>query len=141
MGSRVSHRFQPLCPTHGKVMVPTANTVQTLLSDKSDPTEVDHWQCTENACLQNYSPGFGYFTIQHNDDYWIGRRTPSLQITRSSTQVICGEHEDSMFLESFDAQTSALNFHCPRRGCHQTMSLSPNANPAYWCGEGFFKKR
>src|SRR5713226_2567380 len=140
MASQESHCFQPLCPKHGKAMVPAANTDQTVVPDNSDGIEIDHWRCPENGCSQNYSPSFGYFTIQHNDDYWVGTGTSSLQITRNATQVICGEHEDSMFLESFDAHTNALNFHCPRKGCHQSITLSPGTSPAYWFGEGFFKK-
>src|SRR5437667_8524136 len=72
----------------------------------SEAGDIHQWQCSIEGCAQNYSPDLGYFTVARNDDHWAGSGSASLRIRRSATQVICGEHEDFMFLESFDVNTN-----------------------------------
>jgi hypothetical protein len=91
-----------------------------------------------DGCLQNYSPGFGYFSFQRNDDYWIGTNSSSLRIIRGSTQVICGQHRDSMFIEAFDELTNLERFRCPRHECQQSMEILTGGPPVYWLGSGYF---
>ena len=129
----------PLCPTHHRIMVisPVLETPWKL--ESSDALDI-HWcHCPVAGCMQNYSPGFGYFTLARRDDYWIAAGSSSLQITRNHTQVICGMHEHAMFLESFEADTKLESFRCPQKSCPHSLKILADGPPAYWLTEGFFK--
>ncbi len=132
MVSQEDDYFRPLCPRHHEVMFSRPN------AHGSDAIDIHGCECPENGCPQKYSPGFGYFTLRLNDDHWNVTNSSSLRITRSSTQVICGEHKDLMFIESFDANMKLENFRCPRKGCQQTMKIPTGGPPAYWLGSGYF---
>lgn len=116
-------------------MVISPNAYQAV-PDSSDRIDIHHCECAEDGCPQNYSSGFGYFTIAQNDDHWH-----SLRVIRSPKQVICGEHKDAMFLESFDANTNVENFRCPQESCQQTIEILADGPPAYWLGSGYFRSR
>jgi hypothetical protein len=98
-------------------------------------------ECPVDDCAQHYSPGYGYFTLESNEEHRSATGSPSFRINRSSTQVICGEHEHSMFLESFHSETNLQKFRCPQRDCQQTMEILAGAAPAYWLGEDYFRTR
>ena len=129
--------FRPLCPTHHEVMVSGPNTHQAT-PNYADTIDIHGCECPGDGCLHEYAPGFGYFTHQWNDDYFNVTNSSSLRITRRSTQVICGEHRDSMFIESFDAKTNLQKFRCPQKGCQQTMKIVTGGPPTYWLGSGYF---
>jgi hypothetical protein len=141
--------FRPLCPTHYEVMFVSPNLPELAKGPDtwfrrsrriaSDAIEIHDCECLVDACPQHYSPGFGYFTIRRSEDHWIVTDSASLQISRHPTQVICGEHLYSMFLESFDLKTRVENFRCPQKNCQHTMNLLAGSPHAYWLGEGFFK--
>jgi hypothetical protein len=114
--------------------------VRAVLND-SEAIDIHHWQCSVQGCPQNYSPDLGYFTVARNDDHWIGTGSASLRIRRSATQVICGEHKDFMFLESFDVNTNLEHFRCPQKGGQRVMNILASGPPAYWLGEGYFRTR
>jgi len=141
MVNQESNYFRPLCPTHYKVTAPShpIDKRERAVVDGSDAIDVHHWECSLEGCPQNYSASFGYFTTKRNDDYWVGTGSSSLQIRRSPTQVICGEHKDSMFLESWDAKTNLQNFCCPRKNCQNTVKILAGGPAAYWLGEGYFR--
>ena len=130
--------FRPLCPKHYSVMVISPNAYQAV-PDTSERINMHHCQCPVDGCPQNYSPGFGYFTIARHDDYWHTTGSSSLQINRSPKQVICGEHKDAMFLESFDAKTNVETFRCPQKSCQQTIEVPADGPPVYWLGSGYFR--
>lgn len=137
MVSQKREYFRPLCPTHHEVMVSDPNAHQAA-PNCANTIDIHGCECPVEACPQRYSPGFGYFTIGRNNDYWIGTNSASLRIARHSTQVICGEHKDSMFIESFDANTNLQKFRCPQKGCQQTMKIMTGSPPTYWLGSGYF---
>ena len=137
MTTPIGH-FRPLCPSHRCAMVVTPHMRQ-ISTKNADATDTYYCECRIHGCLQNYSAGFGYFIVARNDDYWVGTRSSSLEINRSATQAICGEHKDAMFLESLDESTNAANFRCPREGCAQTIQIPADTSPAYWLGSGFFR--
>jgi len=128
---------RPLCPAHHEAMVSHLNAQQSV-TDGSDTTDIHGCECPVDGCPHKYSPGFGYFTYRWNEDYWNVTNSSSLRITRRSTQVICGEHRDSMFIESFDKNANLENFRCPQKGCQQRMNLQTGGAPAYWLGSGYF---
>ena len=136
------HEFdylRPLCPTHHKIMVISPGLGKELVLESSDAIDI-HWcHCPVAGCMQNYSPGFGYFTLARRDDYWVATASSSLQIMRGHTQVICGVHKHAMFLESFDAETNLENFRCPEKSCQQSLKILAGGPPAYWLTEGFFE--
>jgi hypothetical protein len=128
---------QPLCPKHNEVMV-----ICPLTPDQprvaEDAAELHDCECLVDGCPQHYSPGYGYFTVVRNDDFWTGTGSSSLRIVRNPIQAICGEHRQSMFLVSRDPDTQLENYRCPQDGCHHTMSISSGGPPAYWLGDGYF---
>jgi hypothetical protein len=141
--------FRPLCPSHYEVMfvspdVSDLATVPEAWFRRSrrmtcDAIEIHDCECLVEGCPQHYSPGFGYFTIRRKDDHWNVTNSASLEIKRSPTQVICGEHLYLMFLQTFDPQTRVENFRCPQKNCPRTMNIPAGGPHAYWLGEGFFK--
>ncbi len=131
--------LKPLCPTHYKIMVISPSVGKGMALESSDRVNIHHCECPVDGCAQNYSPGFGYFTIARNDDHWIGTGSSSLQIIRSHTQVICGAHKHAMFLESFEAKTNLENFRCPQKSCRHSLKILAGGPPAYWLTQGFFK--
>lgn len=141
MVNQESNYFGPLCPTHYKVMAPgqRIDKRERVVVDGSDAIHIHYWECSQEGCPQNYSASFGYFTTKRNDDYWVGTGSSSLEIRRSARQVICGEHKDAMFLESWDAKTNLENFRCPRKNCQSRMQILAGGPPAYWLGEGYFR--
>lgn len=131
----VSRDFRPLCSTHREVMIPLTGAYHAF----PESAEIAHCcECPVDGCLQNYSPGFGYFSFRPNDDYWTGTNSPSFRIIRDSTQVICGLHRHSMFIESFDALRNLEKFRCPGADCPQTMEILIGGPPVYWLGLGYF---
>ena len=136
MVSQIDH-FRPLCPTHHEVMV-SPSSGSDAVPKCSDTIDIHGCECPVAGCSQKYSPGFGYFTFSRNKDLWVTTGSSSLQITRGSTQVICGEHKGSMFIESFDAKTNLEKFRCPQKGCQQTMKILTGGPPTYWLGSGYF---
>jgi hypothetical protein len=137
MAKQEGDYFRPLCPEHYEVMVSYPKAHQAVF-EGSEGVDVHGRECPVDGCLQNYSPGFGYFTFGRNNDFWVGTNSSSLRIARSSTQVLCGEHKDTMFIESFDANRNVETFRCPQTGCHQTMQIPTGGPPAYWLGQGYF---
>ena len=137
MVSQEGDFLRPLCPEHHEAMVSHLSAQQSV-SGGSDTNEIRDCECPVPGCQQKYSPGFGYFTYSRNDDYWGATNSSSFRITRRSTQVICGEHEASMFIESFDKSTNLENFRCPQKGCQQTMKILTGGAPTYWLGSGYF---
>src|SRR5262245_57726821 len=131
--------FQPLCPTHHKVMDICPNVLSGP-TEKAESIDGHLCECSVQGCSQKYSPSVGYFTIERNEDHFVGTESSSLQIKRATTQVICGaQHKFSIFLESLDPETNHQSFRCPQRGCAQTMKISGDGAPAYWLGAGFFE--
>lgn len=131
--------LKPLCPTHHKIMVISPGLRAEWDLETSDAVDV-HWcQCPVAGCVQNYSPGFGYFIIARRDDHWHATRSSSVEVIRSHTQVICGVHKHAMFLESFEAETKLENFRCPQRNCGHALKKLAGGPPAYWLTEGFFQ--
>lgn len=127
--------MKPLCPTHHKIMV-----VNPVLETAWELERSIHWcKCHVAGCEQNYSPGFGYFTVARRDDYWVATGSSSLKIMRNHTQVICGMHKHAMFLESFEADTKLESFRCPLKSCPHSLKILADGPPAYWLTEGFFK--
>jgi len=144
MADQENDYLRPLCPTRYKVMALSRDRDQKerAVLDGSEASDIHQWQCSVDGCAQNYSPDLGYFTVARNDDHWAGSGSASLRIRRSATQVICGEHEDFMFLESFDVNTNLENFRCPRKGGgQQIMKILAGGPPVYWLGEGYFRTR
>lgn len=138
---REQGEFRPLCPAHREAMQVSSMVVDTGgEGPAADAREARYCQCSVKGCPQNYSPGVGYFTIARNDDYWVATGSASLRIERNLSQVICGEHKCTMFLESFDAETNVDHFRCAQRGCRQTMEVESGGPPAWWLGEGFFRR-
>jgi len=138
MVSHESDHFRPLCPTHREVMV-SAPPAHQAVPKCSDTIDIHGCECAVVGCPQKYSPGFGYFTVSLNKDLWVTTWSSSLRITRGSTQVICGEHKDAMFIDSFDANTNLEHFRCPQKGCQQTMKILTGGPPTYWLGPGYFE--
>jgi hypothetical protein len=132
--------LRPLCPTHHEVMVSHPDAHQAV-PEGSDTVDIYDLECPVDGCLVKYSPGFGYFTLRRNNDFWSLTNSSSLRIAMSNTQVICGEHKDAMFIESFDANTNLENFRCPQKGCKQTMKIMIGGPPTYWLGSGYFGTR
>jgi hypothetical protein len=130
---------RPLCPSHPEqLMVLTPHGAQAT-GRTHNTVERLSYECSLLGCRQNYAPDLGYFTMEENDDYWNGSRSPSLRISRRSTQVICGQqHRYVMYIESFDANGRLANFRCPLESCQQTVQIPADGPPAYWLGEGFF---
>ena len=120
-------------------MVISPSLGKELALESSDAIDI-HWcHCPVAGCAQNYSPGFGYFTLARRDDYWVAAGSSSPQMMRSDTQVICGVHKHAMFLESFEAETKLENFRCPQKNCEHSLKKLAGGPPAYWPTEGFFK--
>jgi hypothetical protein len=135
--SQILILFRPLCPEHYEAMVSYRKEYRPQLGD---PTPDIHGrECPVDGCCHNYSPSFGYFTVASNDDYWVGTSSSSVRIAKGSTQVICGEHKDVMFIESFDANAHSQSFRCPQKDCDQTMKLPIDGPPTYWLGVGYFR--
>ena len=140
--------FRPLCPKQYEVMfvspgVSDLATVPETWFRRSrrttlDAIEIHDCECLVNGCPQHYSPGFGYFTIRRNDDHWSVTNSASLEIMRSPTQVICGEHLYLMFLHAIHPKTKVESFRCPQKNCQQTMEITAGGPHAYGLGEGFF---
>ena len=131
--------LNPLCPIHYKIMVISPGLGKALALERSDAIDI-HWcHCPVAGCVQNYSPGFGYFTLARRDDYWIATGSSSRQIVRGHTQVICGVHKHAMFLESFESETKLEIFRCPQKNCGHSLKILADGPPAYWLTEGFFK--
>ena len=101
---------------------------------------VQHRICPVGACLQNYSPSLGYFTIEKNQDYWHVTGSSSLRIGRNPTQAICShENNNLLFIETFHVEENALTFRCPRKDCAKSMKIPADAPPASWLVDGFFR--
>jgi hypothetical protein len=133
--------IRPLCPIHYEVMVISPLVSEPLAVAATEGTaEIHDCECLVDGCPQHYSPSYGYFTVARNDDHWAATGSSSLRIRRGPIQAICGEHRDSMFLESFDCETQVQNFRCPQEACHQTMKIVAGGPPTYWLGEGFFEE-
>jgi hypothetical protein len=140
--------FRPLCPRHYEVMfvspsAPDLAAVPDTWFRRSrklslGASEAHDCECLVDGCPQHYSPGFGYFTIRRKDDHWNVTGSASIEITRSPTQVICGEHQCLMFLEAFHPKTKVESFRCPQKNCQQTVDILAGGPHAYWLGEGFF---
>ena len=136
-----SDYFRPLCPAHHTVMVIAPDALVPGAFGTSRRTIEGHdCECPLDGCPNHYSPGFGYFTIEPNLDHLIATGQTTLKILRSVTQVICGEHEYSMFLQAVDLKAGRQAFRCPDRTCPQVLELSLGSPPAYWLGPGFFKR-
>jgi hypothetical protein len=132
--------FRPLCPSHYIVMVFSTDKLSGGSVDTPGTTNLHHCECPVDKCPQNYSPGYGYFTLEKNEDFWHTTGSSSVKISMNPTQVICGgEHKNKMFIETFDARTNVRNFRCPEKDCNRTMKIPANGPPAWWLGEGFFK--
>lgn len=138
MASQEGDHLRPLCPAHHEALVSHPNAQQ-MVSDGSDTIDIHDCECPVDGCPQKYSPSLGYFTFRRNADHWNVTNSSSLSLTRRSTQVICGQHKDSMFIESFDKTANLENFRCPQKGCHQTMKLLSGGAPTYWLGSGYFE--
>ncbi|HET8923586.1 MAG TPA: hypothetical protein VFN26_11390 [Candidatus Acidoferrum sp.] len=138
MADQELNYLRPLCPTHYKVMLISPSLVKDAALQTSTDVDIHHSECPVDGCPQNYSPGFGYFTIARNEDHWVGTGSSSLRIVRSHTQAICGAHKDAMFIESFDAEAKLDNFRCPRKNCRHALKILAGGPPAYWLTEGFF---
>ena len=140
MTKPIPERARPLCPTHYEVMVICPLLPEPLAEAATAGTaEIHDCQCLVDGCPQHYSPGYGYFTVVRNDDHWAATGSSSLRIKRGPIQAICGEHRQSMFLESFDREAREESFRCPQEGCLYTMKIVMGGPPAYWLGEGFFE--
>jgi hypothetical protein len=131
--------LKALCPTHYKIMIVSPSAGKGIGLESSDEIGIHHCECPVYGCAQNYSPGFGYFTVARNNDHWVGTGSSSLRIIRRQTQVICGAHKHAMFLESFEAKTKLENFRCPQKNCGHSLKILAGGPPAYWLTEGFFK--
>lgn len=132
--------FQPICPAHYQCMIANSRLMELpTVSETWDGSDIYHCHCSVNGCPQEYSPGYGYFTVGRNDDHWNVTGSSSLQIIRRSTQAICGEHQTAMFLASFDPKSQVENFRCPQRSCPHTISIIAGSPPAYWLDEDYFK--
>src|ERR1700674_5446156 len=140
MASQEGDCFRPLCPTHHEAMVSHPNSPRAV-RDGSDTININGRECPVDGCQQKYSPDFGYFTFTRTDDHWNVTNSSSLRITRSSTQVICGNHKDAMFIASIDAGTNLANFRCPQNGCQQSMKILIGGPPTFWLGSGYFGTR
>src|SRR5438445_2210613 len=139
MANLDSNYLRPLCPVHYKAMAgPDIDNTESAAVGGPESIGVRHWECSEGGCPQNYSRDLGYFIIGRNEDHWVGTGSSSIWISRSATQVICGEHRDSMFLQSVDVRANLENFRCPRKTCQHTMKILAGSPPAYWLGEGYF---
>jgi hypothetical protein len=141
MANQGRDNLRPLCPTHYEAMVisPMAPN-QPAMAKAEDAGEIHDCECLVGGCPQHYSPGYGYFTVAQNDDHWVATGSSSLRIRRRFVQVLCGKHQHSMFLESFDREAQVENFRCPERDCQRTMTILAGGPPVYWLDEGFFKK-
>jgi len=141
MANQGRDNLRPLCPTHYEAMVisPMAPN-QPTIAKAEDTGEIHDCECLVDGCPQHYSPGYGYFTVAQNDDHWVATGSSSLRIRRRFVQVLCGKHQHSMFLESFDRETQVENFRCPERDCQRAMKILAGGPPVYWLDEGFFKK-
>ncbi len=115
MTHREREHVRPLCPTHYRVMVGSPGPEVTV--EGAALPGAYHFECPERGCGQNYSPGFGYFTIAQNEDYWVTTSSHSMRIRKNSTQVLCGEHKHAMFLASCEAEAKLWNFLCPQKDC------------------------
>jgi hypothetical protein len=130
----------PLCPTHYLVMAVSASALNyATLPATWDAVDTHDYECSVDGCAQHYSPRFGYFALEPNDEHRKATGSPTLRISRNPTQVICWKHKHSMFLESFQAETKLQSFRCPQRDCQQTMQIPAGAAPAYWLGEEYFR--
>jgi|SRR5262245_22875989 len=131
---------QPLCPRHHVVMSPL-HDLPGFAYDGSNKIDIHGHECSVDACPEKYSPTFGYFTLRRNDDHWNVTQSSSLRIVRSSTQVICGDHKHSMFIESFDAANTNLGiYRCPHMTCRETMKVLTGGPPTYWLGSRYFEQ-
>jgi hypothetical protein len=127
---------RPLCPTHRETMV--CDPGQDESPSGLETSDFHSCECIVDACSQHYSPEFGYFTVERNDDFFVATNSPSLRILRRDTQAICGQHGNCMFIESFEAGTNWESFRCSRRTCEQTIRIMDGGPPAYWLGSGFW---
>jgi hypothetical protein len=143
MANLDSDYIRPLCPVHYNAMALTLDmdNAESAVLEGPESIDVHQWECSVEGRPQNYSLDLGYLTIGRNDDHWGGTGSSSIWIRRSATQVICGEHKDSMFLQSFDAKANLENFRCPRKTCQHTMRILAGGPPTYWLGEGYFRAR
>jgi hypothetical protein len=133
--------FRPLCPAHHTVMLTSPDVFDRVaLPDAWDTPDRHDCECSVDGCPHHYSPGCGYFTLEPNVEHQKATGSAALRMTRSATQVICYQHKYSMFLVAFDRNTGAGNFRCPEKDCRQTMTIQVDGPPAYWLGDGYFKR-
>jgi hypothetical protein len=126
--------FRPLCAAHYKYMVISSSPLERAVLC----TTRDWYECRVDKCPQNYPPTCGYLIVEPNDEYWQATGSRAFRFNRNPTQVICGEHKDVMFLESFDPDTRLENFRCPRVSQH-TMKIKAGGAPASWLSGHYFR--